>query len=283
MKNGLRRWETVGVVATLAIVLSLPLYLFKEKYLAGRAEGEAAPVAAYVGRDKCVDCHREASGKWQGSHHDLAMDVATAETVLGDFNDALFEYGGATSRFFRRDGKFFVNTEGPDGEPADFEIAYTFGAWPLQQYLIPFPGGRLQCLSIAWDAVEKKWYRLPPFDVEGPSDWLHWTRGGQTWNLMCAECHSTDLRKNFDIDKNTYETGWSEVDVSCETCHGPASLHVAWADRPAMAVGDLFLGALFPGLLLGFLYIVYLLIISRLDSKAAPLPDDAEAVSQRRC
>jgi Tfp pilus assembly protein PilF len=118
---------------------------------------------------------------------------------------------------------------------ADFEIAYTFGAWPLQQYLVPFPGGRLQCLSIAWDAAEKKWYRLPPFEVEGPTDWLHWTRGGQTWNLMCAECHSTNLQKNYDLEEDSYTTTWGEIDVSCEACHGPASLHIDWADRPAMA------------------------------------------------
>jgi len=234
MSESLRRWETAGVIATALIVLSVPLYLAKQGYLASREPAEA-PVAAYVGRDKCIDCHRESAKKWAGSHHDLAMDLATEETVLGDFDDAVFEYDGVTSTFFRRDGKFHVNTEGPDGSLQDFEIAYTFGAWPLQQYLVPFPGGRLQCLNIAWDANRKRWYRLPPFDVSGPDDWLHWTRGGQTWNLMCAECHSTNLRKNYDMESDSYTTTWGEIDVSCEACHGPASLHVAWADRPPMA------------------------------------------------
>jgi tetratricopeptide (TPR) repeat protein len=235
MENDLRRWEIAGIVATAVIVLSLPLYLLKEGYFQGRAGEETVPAAAYVGRGKCVDCHREVSERWKGSHHDLAMDFATEKTVLGNFDDALFEYEGVTSRFFRKDGKFYVNTEGPDGEPGDFEIAYTFGVYPLQQYLVPFPGGRLQSLTIAWDVDRKRWYRLPPFDVAGPDDWLHWTGGGQTWNLMCAECHSTDLRKNYDPSSDTYETTWGEIDVSCEACHGPGSLHVAWADRPPMA------------------------------------------------
>ncbi len=42
------------------------------------------------------------------------------------------------------------------GKPGDFEIAYTFGVRPLQQYLVPFPGGRLQTLGIAWDSRPKR-------------------------------------------------------------------------------------------------------------------------------
>jgi len=235
MKDSLQGWETVGLIATAVIVLSMPAFVLKERYLAGRTAPEGDRAAVYVGRDKCVDCHREAYERWKGSHHDLAMDEASEETVLGDFDDALFEYGGITSRFFRKEGKFFVRTEGPAGEMDDFEITYVFGVYPLQQYLVPFPGGRLQCLSIAWDVEGKRWYRLPPFDVTGPDDWLHWTKGGQTWNLMCAECHSTDLKKNYDPERDAYETTWGEIDVSCEACHGPGSLHVAWADRPPMA------------------------------------------------
>ena len=47
---------------------------------------------------------------------------------------------------------------------------------------------------------------------------------------MCADCHSTNLVRNFDLATNTYKTTWSEINVSCETCHGPGSRHVAWAD-----------------------------------------------------
>ena len=68
------------------------------------------------------------------------MDHATDKSVLGDFNDAHFEYYGVRSRFFRKDGKFFVETDGPDGKLGVFEIKYTFGLDPLQQYLVEFPG-----------------------------------------------------------------------------------------------------------------------------------------------
>ena len=117
---------------------------------------------------------------------------------------------------------------------AEFEVKYTFGIEPLQQYLVPFPGGRLQALSIAWDVERERWFFLYPDTDIAADDWLHWTRNAQNWNGMCAECHSTNLRKNFDAETNSYHTQWSEIDVSCEACHGPGSRHVDWANIDAM-------------------------------------------------
>jgi predicted CXXCH cytochrome family protein len=235
--NPLDRWKLIGVIATAVIVLSVPAWVIRK----GGAETTGQTVeagATFVGREACRPCHEAAFTSWRGSDHDLAMDVATAETVRGDFDNAVFTSKGMTSRFFMRDGGFFVNTEGPDGESADFEITHTFGHEPLQQYLVPFPGGRLQCLSIAWDADLGEWFDLNPDTVIPPDDWLHWTRAAQTWNGMCAECHSTNLLKNFDAASKTYDTTWSEIDVSCEACHGPGSEHVAWADIQPMARPD---------------------------------------------
>ena len=171
------------------------------------------------------------------------MQPATAETVLGDFNDAAITHFGVTSRFFTRGGRFYVNTEGPDGALADFELTYTFGAEPLQQYLSPFPGGRLQSLTIAWDSVRGAWFPLYPDARTPPGDPLHWTGRSQNWNGMCAECHSTNLRKHYDPDTDTYRTRWDEIDVGCQACHGPGAAHVAWArarpgDDPAGARAD---------------------------------------------
>ena len=70
----------------------------------------------YVGRASCRDCHTTQVDHWTGSHHDRAMDVATPQSVRGDFSDAHFEYQGVESRMFRRDGRYFIHTEGPDGE-----------------------------------------------------------------------------------------------------------------------------------------------------------------------
>jgi tetratricopeptide (TPR) repeat protein len=172
------------------------------------------------------------------------MDTATERTVLGDFGDATLTFAGVTSRFFRRDGAFLVETDGPDGTLQEFEVAYTFGVEPLQQYLVPFPGGRFQALSLAWDSRPadeggQRWFHLLPEDTPAAGDELHWTGRTMNWNYMCAECHSTNLDKGYDGASGTYGTTWSEIDVSCESCHGPGSLHAedggAW---PEDAVAD---------------------------------------------
>ena len=169
------------------------------------------------------------------------MQPATPQTVLGNFDQATVTHRGVTSTFFRRGEKFLVRTDGPDGKPAEFEIAYTFGADPLQQYLVPFPDGRLQSLGLAWDtrpreAGGQRWFHLYPGVTLRPPDPLHWTGREQTWNFQCAECHSTNLRKGYDLAANRYTTTWAELTVSCEECHGPGSAHVAWAEaRPAGA------------------------------------------------
>ena len=201
------------------------------------AEGVSAANGAYVGRAVCAGCHEVQTALWSGSHHDLAMQVAAPDTVLGDFNNSRFEHYGIVSTFNRKGDEFWVKTEGPDGKLQNYRIQYTFGIEPLQQYLIEFPGGRLQALSIAWDARLKadggqRWFHLYPDEQIRHDDELHWTRWSQNWNSMCAECHSTHLQKNYNPADRTFATTWAEIDVSCEACHGPGAGHVAWAEQP---------------------------------------------------
>ena len=216
----------------------MPLRLVSALLLAAGAARAAASDEAptYVGSAQCQGCHEAQYQEWRGSHHDLAMAEPTAKTVLGNFTNQTFTQHGVTSRFFRREGRFYVNTEGPGGALQDFEIKYTFGWTPLQQYLVEFPGGRLQALPIAWDSRPKKeggqrWFHLYPNERIAPDDELFWTRPSQNWNYMCAECHSTDLRKNYRRDEGRYETAWAEIDVACEACHGPGSRHLGWARK----------------------------------------------------
>ncbi len=227
----LRRWELAGLAALAVIVAAVPLSLLRSPSAAPAAEAEAV----FAGSAACRDCHQGAWEAWEGSDHDLAMAEASDETVRGDFDDAEITHRGVTSRFYRRDGKFYARTEGPGGEMGEFEIAYTFGHEPLQQYLVPFPGGRLQALSLAWDTERGEWFHTYGDQDVPADDWLHWSRGGQNWNGMCAECHSTNLKKGYDPETRTYDTTWSDIDVGCEACHGPGSRHVAWAGMPAMA------------------------------------------------
>jgi tetratricopeptide (TPR) repeat protein len=198
----------------------------------------------YLGDMACATCHQQEHQEWKGSHHDLAMQEASASTVLADFNSTEFESNGVKSRFFRKGEQFFVNTEGPDGKYQNFEVLYTFGADPLQQYMVKLPGGRLQCLLTAWDTKENKWFDLMPEERLNADDWLHWTGGSMTWNTMCADCHSTHLEKNFIEEKDSFATEWAIIDVSCEACHGPGAQHVAYIQSPAYQAGEKISGSL---------------------------------------
>ncbi len=182
----------------------------------------------FVGDKKCGSCHGKEYADWQISDHAMAMLPAGDSTVEGDFNDEVFSANGVRSHFFKKDKSFFVNTQGDDGAYHDYQVKYTFGVHPLQQYLIQFPGGRLQTLRESWNVKEKKWFHQYPGQSLDPHDWLHWSRGAQNWNAMCAACHSTNLQMNYNVDADSFNTTWSLINVSCEACHGPGKKHVEY-------------------------------------------------------
>ncbi len=201
--------------------------------------------AQYVGSESCMSCHEKEYADWKGSHHDRAMMVAADSSVLGDFNTT-FTSQGVISTFYTREGKYFVNTEGPDGSYQDYEIVYTFGIEPLQQYIVEFPRGKFQCLRTAWDTEKKVWFDLYPDMKVVHDEWIHWTKGGLNWNIMCSDCHSTLVKKNYNPSKDSYNTTFSIINVSCEACHGPGKEHVEIASAPdfdsTQYMGKLFMG-----------------------------------------
>jgi Tfp pilus assembly protein PilF len=202
-----------------------------------RQEGKGispSGIAAFVGREACRSCHEKEYKLYTGSDHDMAMDTASERSVLGDFNNASLTHLGITSTFYKKGDRFFVRTEGPEGVMGEYEVKYTFGIRPLQQYLVEFPGGRYQMLPLCWDtrpASEggQRWFHIYGKERIAPDDILFWTKIMQNWNYMCSECHSTDTKKQYDPVTDSYHTSWKEVDVSCEACHGPGSKHLEWA------------------------------------------------------
>jgi Tfp pilus assembly protein PilF len=189
----------------------------------------------YLGATACASCHEAEYAAWKSSDHDLAMQPVDADTVLGDFADVDFEHYGRHARFFRQGSDFMVTTEDGQGNVRDFKVEYVFGHDPLQQYLVAMPGGHLQVLPFCWDTRNasdggQKWFHIRPDEAIPPGDILHWTKPSQNWNFMCAECHSTDLTRNYQATTDTFNTQWSELNVACESCHGPGSQHQAWAE-----------------------------------------------------
>ena len=198
------------------------------------AEDSAAKAQTMPVRQFAPDATKNEAKGWKASQHAHAMQEATEASVLGDFNGAQASHFSSKARFSRKDGRFLVTTEGKDGKEAEFAVKYTFGVDPLQQYLVEFPDGRLQALPYAWDTRPKaeggqRWFHLYPQEDIPPSDSLHWTGPQQNWNYMCAECHSTNVHKNYDAAKDSFKTTFSEVSIGCEACHGAGAGHVHWA------------------------------------------------------
>ncbi len=228
--------ERISLIAMLVAIVSIPLYMFLHIY---SDVADDSLEAHYVGREKCIECHLNEYNDWVGSDHDKAMDHANGSTVLGDFNNQSIQYNGLTHEMYKRDGKFFVLTDGETGKLQEFEVKFVFGYYPLQQYLVEFDKGRLQTLPITWDSKDHRWYHMAQELYKDGSieynNWLHWSNQAQNWNGMCADCHSTHVKKGYDINTDSYHTTYSEIDVSCETCHGPASNHLKWAAKAEYA------------------------------------------------
>ena len=231
-------WFTLRHASLVAFVLLTVVgFVFWRRglRLAGRTNAPPVSSPVFVGAERCAQCHAAEANAWRSSHHALAMQPANDKTVLGSFARASFSKDGVRSSFFTKGGKFYVRSDGADGTLQDFDLNYTFGVFPLQQYLVPFPNGRYQSFALAWDSRSKAtggqhWFHLYPNQQLKSRDPLHWTGRNQTWNYMCADCHSTNLAKNYDLTADSYKTRWSDVNVACEACHGPGSNHVAWAE-----------------------------------------------------
>ena len=194
----------------------------------------AGQPAKFIGTGLCIECHQQEYTDWQLSDHQKAMQPANSTSVLGDFNDVTVEFHGIETRLFEQANNFKITTTGQNGDPQEFQVKYTFGHYPLQQYLVDIGKGHLQALNIAWDsrsAAEggQRWFHLQANEDIDPQHPFFWTRHFQNSNSRCIECHSTDVRKNFDPKNSSYATSWSETGVGCESCHGPASQHVALA------------------------------------------------------
>ena len=196
---------------------------------ASLAAAEDAPHAGFAGSASCTACHATEATAWAGSDHAWALKTPSPESVLGDFNDAAISNNNVTTRFTTRDGKYFVETEGADGKPASFEVRYTVGHRPLQQYLVETEKGRLQVLDLAWDVNARKWFHLYPRQDAPPGDGMHWTASYKNWQARCATCHQTGFDKGYDFPTRTYKSHWAELTVGCEACHGPGAAHNAWA------------------------------------------------------
>jgi len=191
--------------------------------------------ASFIGAEACAGCHQQQHQQWQQSDHHKAMAIATSDSVLGDFADTKVQFHNIESRFYQQGKAYFVDTLDAAGKKNTFQIKYTFGFHPLQQYLVERDNGHIQALNLAWDSRSKeqggqRWFHLQPDENITPEHPFFWTRYFQNWNNRCASCHSTNVVKNYDVEAHSYKTTWSEINVSCEACHGGGAQHLELAN-----------------------------------------------------
>ena len=167
------------------------------------------------------------------------MQPATAATVAGDFSDIRVTFHGMDTRFFRDGDDHFVETVGRAGKRGTYPVRYTFGHRPLQQYLLDRGDGVLQAFDIAWDTrpapAGQRWYHLQTDEPMAPEHPFFWTGHAMNWSSHCADCHSTNVVKTVDPTTGESHTGYAEVNVACEACHGPAGEHVRLAKAGTLA------------------------------------------------
>jgi Flp pilus assembly protein TadD len=215
-----------------AVVLG-SLLLFRQQdetpsFSVASRETDAVVHAAYAGSATCRDCHEAAFAKWAGSHHALAERDFDLSRDSGAFEPSRqISPAGRASEARLRDGRCELATEGASGFQA-FVPDRIIGVAPLVQYLIPVEGGRWQTAELSFDPAKGEWFDVFGEEDRRPGEWGHWTGRGMNWNSMCASCHNTRLRKNYDPLTDSYRTSMAEMGVGCEACHGPMKDHVTW-------------------------------------------------------
>jgi tetratricopeptide (TPR) repeat protein len=232
-----RNWIVVGL---LLAGLLLGLGWIWRHGNAGRAPRPSAPAfalpdqastyAAYGGSAGCRECHEEAFAAWLGSHHGQAERPITPLLDERAFvPPGAFTHGSQRTAYrTNAAGQYELVTTGLHGTNQAFIAERVLGYHPLRQMLVPFPGGRWQASEAAWDPRSNEWFNVYGDEDRKPGEWGHWTGRGMNWNSMCAACHNTRLRKNYDLATDTFRTAWIEHGVGCESCHGPMKNHNDW-------------------------------------------------------
>lgn len=216
------------------ILFAITFYLGCQPKESAESKTEVEKERSYVGSTNCKSCHAETYGLWQGSHHFHAMEEPTSKSVSGDFNNAEFSQDGVDYLFFKEAETYKV-TVTENKNSITYPIKFTFGIEPLQQYLIDFPDGKVQTLRASWDSDKKEWFHQREGESIPKHDWLHWSNQAQNWNSMCASCHSTNLEKGLNTNTLSYNTTFSEINVACESCHGPGSEHLELVENNTYA------------------------------------------------
>lgn len=185
--------------------------------------GEAGKTASGIPSAQaraCATCHEEQFEKWQRSQHAWANRLVSVEKDGAAFTPArMLVNGSFVTHLHEQGNRFEFVSSGPDGI-SHHQPEAVIGIEPLRQYLVPFPGGRLQVVDVSYDPHSNKWFNAFGDEDRQPHEWGFWKNRSMNWNSRCAFCHMTGFEKNYDPDADTYASTWDEMGVSCAQCHG---------------------------------------------------------------
>ena len=237
--------KTGFILISMAVALAgAAVYLFlhpdvEERKQAVEISEHALASEGYSGALSCLECHREDFATWSQSAHAQAMAEATPQTVKGDFvRQTSHTFDGQTYRMFVENDRYFIEAPNQEGLPQTYPVLYILGARQHENYLTRFPDGRLQVLPVYYDLNQKRWFDAAEGTLEighalGHSDFYFWANHGRTWNKRCFDCHASQMRKNYDLETDTYNTVIGDLSINCEACHGPGATHVAFWHKAA--------------------------------------------------
>lgn len=211
---------------TVLLTLLTIIFPAKADFSLNHTQTQASTLAPLINTEtpNCVQCHAEQVILWQNSHHAKSLQHANQETVLGNFNQFLYQNNNSWTLFGRDEQGYFIKTGQNEAEGQRYAVAFVLGFYPLQQILIDIGKGRLQAYTLAWDARPLKeggqrWYPLYD-DSHQQNSPFYWKGQFNNWNTRCAQCHSSALNRNYNLDTDSYHTQWTQPNVSCQACHG---------------------------------------------------------------
>ena len=195
-------------------------------------EPEAQAYAGYGGSASCRRCHAEAYDLWSASHHGHAERSPRADLDREAFDPPrTFRHGTQTTSIRLEGDLFQIVSLGLSRQAETQTIVRVIGHDPLRQFLVSAGGGRFQTMEAAFDPLRRDWFNVYGQEDRQPGEWGHGTGRGMNWNDMCAGCHNTRVRKNYDPASDRYQTAMAERTVGCEACHGPLRAHGEWQNR----------------------------------------------------
>lgn len=234
-----RVWLALGGLVVLAVGGSFVWQYFTAGPKGGSAPAtsanedivpdQAATYALYAGSSTCTECHEQAHAEWAPSNHGMAERDLLTELDRPSFEPPqVFQHASQSTEARFANGRYELVTLGFGTNREPYQAMRVIGHNPLRQFLIGRPGGRLQVSEACWDPLTNEWFNVYGVEDRMPGEWGHWTGRGMGWNAMCAACHNTRVRKNYDEASDSYRTSMTELTVSCEACHGPMKDHVVW-------------------------------------------------------